>query len=367
MKQILDFVHPHIRAIAGYVPGYQTESAEFIKLNTNENPYPVPDRVREALHREVDAERLQRYPDPVAAPLRTLLAAHCGTTPDNILIANGSDEILSILFRTVCGPGDSFVTASPTYSLYPTLASLVQASTTAVALKDDWRMNLAEMLLHARTAKLTAIVNPNAPTGIPESSQDILAFARSSPSLTLVDEAYAPFGVETLAPQAGRPGLERLLVCGTFSKAMSLAGMRIGWIVAHPEFVREMEKVKDSYNVSRLAQAAATAALEDFPSIQKHIDEIVETREFLRKELTRMGFDVLPSAANFLYVSPPDGRGREYFEYLRGRKILVRYFPEGRGEKFVRITIGTREQINALISSSDLFLKSPTAGHPASR
>lgn len=357
MKDPLQFILPHIRKLDGYVPGYQTESTEWIKLNTNENAFPVADAVKEAIRRELDSDKIHRYPDPVASELRRELARRIGQKEEAILIGNGSDEVLSILFRAILRPQDSIAIAKPTYSLYPILAALQDASTMEVDLKPDWHMDFAALKAASDQSRITIVVNPNAPTGIAESRADLVNFKSQCGGLLLVDEAYAAFGAESLAHEAGVMGNEALLVAGTFSKAYSLAGQRIGWLVGHPDFISELMKVKDSYNVSRLAQACALAALRDEKEFLRRTRVIVEDREFLVSALRNQGFEVIPSAANFIYVSPPDGKAKDYFDHLKRHKILVRYFPEGRGERFVRITIGQRRELEALINATrELFV-----------
>lgn len=359
-------VLPRIRAMHGYVPGLQTEDPEVIKLNTNENPFPVSDKVRAALLAEIESDVLQKYPNPTSAPLRAaidrLLAGGNGTNPGaRVLIGNGSDEVLTILFRTILAPGEALVVARPTYSLYPVLADIVGARAIEIDVGADWQMNLDEMLARAREpgTKLAIITNPNAPTGLVESKEELLRFARENPGLTLIDEAYVAFGGESLAREAGTPEYPRLLVCSTYSKAYSLAGQRIGWIVAHPDLIGEFDKVRDSYNLSRLAQIAGLAALDDLAEQERRIAVVVENRTRLLQELRALGFECLESKANFIFAKPPerfarDGKSaaRGYFEHLEARKIMVRYFPSGRIGDWVRITIGTAEQNAKLVAAS---------------
>jgi histidinol-phosphate aminotransferase len=284
--------------------------------------------------------------------------------------------VLSILFRSVLGEGDSIVTATPTYSLYPTLAALLGARVEAVPVREDWQMDLPRMqqFMQARSPvaaisdrkPLAIITNPNAPTGLVESREAVLSFAQDNPALTLVDEAYADFGTCSVASLAGAAEYTRLLVCGTFSKTYSLAGGRVGWLLAHPRMIAELDKIRDSYNINRLTQAAALAALRDQGELARRIDIIVANRAYLMTELARLGFFTLPGQANFVFTRPPerlrqtlnhrlpdgtpvDSIGQLYYEHLKARKILVRHFPGPRTDEFVRITIGNREQMERLI------------------
>lgn len=383
----LDFVLPRIRAIDGYVPGIQPNDPEVIKLNTNENPFPVASAVRAALERALVDDRLHLYPDPRSTELRRTLAQKVGAPESRCFVGNGSDEVLTILMRTVLGETDLLVTARPTYSLYPTLAALTGARAVEVDLNDEWRMDfagLAQAVRDAGRAKLCIVTNPNAPTGIAESRARLLDFAREIPALLLADEAYAEFGGESVADLAGTDEYPTLLACGTFSKTYSLAGQRIGWVLAHPALVAEFDKVRDSYNVGRLSQIAALAALGDEAELKRRIDIIKTTRDDFTRHLAALGFRTLPSSANFIFTEPPaflralglpvvqapgsanttpsaatsttggartaNTAAHACYEHLRARKILVRYFPAPRTAGHLRITIGTREQMERVIA-----------------
>lgn len=354
----------------GYVPGLQLNDPEIVKLNTNENPFPISDAVRSAIRDALDDNRLHLYPEPRSTALRTALGEHYGVPADRAFIGNGSDEILSILFRSLLEPGDSLVTAAPTYSLYPTLAQLLGAEVVGVPVREDWKMDLPAMQAAMRPAAnetgrrpLTIITNPNAPTSMLESAEAVLDFAEQNPALTLVDEAYADFGDMSVAHLAGSDQYPRLMVCGTFSKTYSLAGGRIGWLLAHPRLIDELDKVRDSYNINRLTQVAAVAALADQPELKRRIQIIKDTRAFTMERLAALGFSTLPGQANFIFTRPPagfqklrlpDGQpaeslGQCCYEHLRAHKILVRFFPGPRTGDYVRITIGTRQQMERLV------------------
>lgn len=377
----------------GYVPGLQPSDPDIIKLNTNENPFPVSRRVREALLEEIQSDRLHLYPEARADRLRGAIGRKYGRDDSVILVGNGSDEVLSIVFRSLLAVGDRVVYPDPSYSLYPVLADLLGATGVAVPVDDDWRVDLDELLGEARgsTAQaddwsddrsddrsetgekrtmgtpLTVITNPNAPTGIALTPKSLLDFARDNPGITLVDEAYVEFGAESVAKLAGTDEYPRLMCCNTFSKAYSLAGQRVGWLVAHSELIREMDKVRDSYNLSRLAQTAALAALQDEEEMRRRSVIVRENRESLSEELKKLGFQILPSSANFIYAGPPgetdnpDRNGkraataRRYYEALRENKILIRYFDVPRLNEFVRITIGTAEQMEKLVRTTAEF------------
>jgi len=360
-----EFVHSHIRHLDGYVPGLQTEDPEVIKLNTNENPFPIPASVRNALVQEIDGKLLQKYPNPVSQRLREALAAKYGRPPECFLVGNGSDEILSILFRAVLGQDKAMIAPYPTYSLYPVIAALSHSSCIEIQVREDWTLDFEAMLQKIQKGgiALAAFANPNAPTGIAESEKDILDFTSRNPSLTLVDEAYADFGNVTVFKNAGTSTYPRLLVSGTASKALSLAGARIGWLCAEESLIAELEKIKDSYNVSRLAQAAALAAVLDKSEFEKRRDEIVNNRNFLTEGLDRLGFETLPSSTNFIFTRPPadlralSQRGETaagaYYRLLLENKILVRYWSSEKLKEWIRITIGTRADMEKLLSTTD--------------
>lgn len=360
----------------GYTPGLQLKDPEVIKLNTNENPFPISAAVREAVETALADDRLHLYPEPRSTELRKALAAHYQVPDDRALIGNGSDEILSILFRSLLEPGDSIVTARPTYSLYPTLTDILGARVEAIDVRKDWQMDLPAMLAamqnsggqpadSKRNARrpLAIITNPNAPTSLLEKSEAVLEFASQNPALTLVDEAYADFGDGSVARLAGSDDYPRLLVCGTFSKTYSLAGGRVGWLLAHPSIIAELDKVRDSYNINRLTQVAALAALLDQDELRRRIQVIKATRTYVVDALAALGFETLPGQANFIFSRPPvnfgggkspdgspaDSAGQCCYEHLRAHKILVRFFPGARTADYVRITIGTREQMERLV------------------
>jgi histidinol-phosphate aminotransferase len=382
MKPV-DFVHPYLRSMHGYVPGLQTDDPAIIKLNTNENPFPVSESVVRALIAEIESQRLQKYPDPVSSKLREALARRYKRPAECFLVGNGSDEILSILFRAVLSPERAMVTALPTYSLYPVIAGLVQAACIEVPVRtSDWRIDLNAMIarITAPAAErsepgpqiaLCGFANPNAPTGIAETRDAVLSFARTNPVLTLIDEAYAEFGDCSVFDCAGTDDFPRLIVSGTASKSLSLAGGRIGWLCAAPDFVRELEKIKDSYNVSRLAQTAALAAVEDTAELNRRIRVVVENRSYLTASLRAFGFETLPSSANFIFTRPPaalkaaaekagvkaDSAGQACYEYLLKQKILVRYWNTPLLRDWVRITIGTGEQMQLLVQMLSQLLQ----------
>lgn len=357
-----------------YVPGKQPDNPNIIKLNTNENPFPPSEKIKNALKEKIDQGNLHKYPDPLARELKAKLAEALGSRPERILIGNGSDEILSLVFRAVLDHHEKVTYSRPTYSLYPILTAMTGASDIEVEVNGDWTQDLEGMLRFASgttpmgfftpQARLSVIANPNAPTGIAEPSEAILNYAFRNQALTLVDEAYISFGGESVASLAGTDRYPRLMVSGTFSKSYSLAGQRIGWLVAHPELIEEITKIKDSYNISTLAQAAGIAALEDVEEYNRRIEEIKKNRDHLGDRLKGLGFTCLDSSANFIFARPPIKQGNaaraalDYFNFLESNGILIRYFTGNiRIEEYVRISIGTREQIDTLLEKTEEFVK----------
>ena len=346
----------------GYVPGLQKNDTEIIKLNSNENPYPPSDAVLKALGSLASgAMPLQKYPPPRSSGLRSALESRYSLPPGSVLCGNGSDEVLALLFRSLMDPGDSFVMPDPTYSLYPILADAVGVQGIAVPVDEALHIRFDALLTeaNARGSKMIIMAMPNAPTGLYESTEQIETLIRSFAGWVVLDEAYAPFAENSFMHRAGTD-FPNLICISTFSKAWSLAGMRIGWMAAHPELVQQIDKLRDSYNLSRAAQMAAEAAIADIAWQEENARRIKESREWLQKELSRLGFECLQSSANFVFARVPSGdpnQARSIFEFLEEKKILIRYFSAPRTAPYLRISIGTPEQMEAVVRGIDEFLK----------
>ena len=340
------YVRPSVQELEAYAPGEQPQVAGLIKLNTNENPYPPSPAVARAL-REFAADSLRLYPDPACAALRARLAAQAGVGPENVFVGNGSDEVLRLVMRAFTRPGGAAAAFAPSYSLYPVLAAAEEVGFRTVPLPGDF--GWAEP--PALDASLFFLANPNAPTGVFYPLPAIEAFCRRFPGVVLVDEAYVDFSGGRNALELARK-LPNILVARTMSKSFSLAGLRIGWTIGSAALIGALYKLKDSYNVDRLAQAVALAALGDLPWMEANARKIVATRERVAAELEQRGFRVVPSASNFLFVSPPPGQAAaDLFVRLRQAKILVRYFPGGRTGHFLRVSIGTDAQMDAFLAA----------------
>jgi histidinol-phosphate aminotransferase len=333
--------------MAPYVPGEQPGPGEkVIKLNTNENPFPPSPRVLEAI-RTVDPEILRRYPSPKADAFRAVAARVHGVTPDMVLAGNGSDEILAIVMRTFVGPGEVLAYPDPTYSLYPVLANEGESRVRTVPWSANWDLPIDALLKTSPRAIFFA--NPNAPTGTLVKKSRVRELAQAFDGLVLVDEAYVDFADETCL------GLVRefpnVLLCRTFSKGYSLAGLRFGYAIGAPAVVAEMLKVKDSYNCDAVAILAATAALDDQAYARKTWEAVRSERARLSGELARRGFEVIPSQANFVFARCPQGNAGEIYAALKRQGILVRFFDKPGLTDKLRITVGTAEQNDAVLKA----------------
>jgi histidinol-phosphate aminotransferase len=336
-------IRHNITSMAGYVPGEQPRDGEYIKLNTNENPYPPSPRVFEAIREALSGDRLRKYPEPLGDTFRAAAAKVLGVSPDQILIGNGSDDILTILTRAFVPEGGLVVSPTPSYLLYKTLANIQAARFRTVPFTADWQ--LADPWPIA-DADLTFIANPNSPSGTFINPRAVSQLAERTIRPVVLDEAYADFAENSGLPYAGSPNL---VLTRTLSKSYALAGIRFGFAIANPEVIGELVKVKDSYNCDVLSLTAATAAIQDREYLAETRRKIIATRERLGDSLRRLGFDVTPSHANFVWARRSDRPVKALYESLKARKILVRYmnYPEyGDG---LRVTVGTDAEIDALL------------------
>src|SRR3954469_22355826 len=341
-----NFVRATVREMDGYTPGEQPGPGErVVKLNPNETPFPPSPRVMRAI-REIDEETLRRYPNPTADTFPNAAAKLRGVSIDMILAGNGSDDLLTIATRTFIPPGGLLAYPDPTYSLYPVLARLEDAKTTAVPWAADYALPIEALL--ATKANAIYLANPNAPTGTFISPMTVSELATVFPGALLIDEAYADFADDNCLALVKKH--RNVVVIRTMSKAYSLAGMRFGYAVAQPDVVAEMMKVKDSYNCDAVSICAATAAIEDQEYARQNWEVVRRERQRVSSALTEWGWTVLDSHANFILAAAPDGNGREAYLGLKKQGILVRYFDKpGLADK-IRITIGTMQQNTALLA-----------------
>ncbi len=339
------FVRDTVRRMSGYTPGEQpAPGTRVVKLNTNENPFPPSPKVMQAI-REIEPELLRRYPSPTADAFRAAAARVLEVSPSMIIAGNGSDDILAIAVLTFLGPGDLLAYPEPTYSLYPVLAEIDEVRTTCVDWEKDWNLPIDALL--ATKARAIFLANPNAPTGTFVSPQRIDELAKKFNGLVLVDEAYAEFADDNCLPLVHKR--DNVLITRTLSKAYSLAGLRFGYGVAPTAVITEMNKTRDSYPCDAVSIAAATAAIEDQDYARRTWEHVRGERQRLSSELTQLGWNVLPSHANFILAGAPDGRGREAYLGLKAQGILVRYFDRPGLTDKIRVTIGTSQENNALI------------------
>jgi histidinol-phosphate aminotransferase len=340
---VMGQVRQCVRAMQGYVPGKQPHEAGYIKLNTNENPYPPSPHVRDALRQAINAD-LRFYPDPVAFNLRQTAAQLYGCTEDEVIAGNGSDDILTMIFRTFLDAGDRIATPAPSYTLYNVLSAMQDATCIEVPMGPDYTLP-ADLDDHG--AKVVFIVNPNAPTGVLFPREALRAFLQQTRSIVVVDEAYADFAGESALSLL--PEFPHLIVVRTLSKAYALAGMRLGLGFAQRDVVAQLMKVKDSYNLDRLALVAGCAALEDQAWLQETTAKIIRTRTQMVHALQEMGLHVPPSRSNFVFPRLPAGRAFEVYEALEKRRILVRYFRDPLVADSFRVTVGTDAEVEIFL------------------
>ena len=337
-----------------------------IKLNTNENPYPPSPKVLSATRKAVDG-RLRLYPDPTAQPLREALARLHGCSPEQIIVGNGSDELLALGVRAFVEPASSRGGGSesesapnswvqyfwPSYSLYPVLTETHGATPHPVPLPQDFALPSVAKLRRDRRwdfrAALTFITTPNAPSGRGYSTDDLDPLCAAMKGIVVLDEAYVDFA----ADKALRLALKHphVLVSRTFSKAYSLCFQRIGYWIGHPELIAALHRLRDSYNVNGLGQVAALATLKDLPYYRRNFRRVIESRARVTRELSELGWDVLPSQTNFILTRPPGPPARQWLERLRLRKILVRWFSSPELESRLRITIGSESEMDTLLKT----------------
>jgi histidinol-phosphate aminotransferase len=356
----------HVPKLHAYTPGLQPSGPGWVKLNTNECPYPPSPRVAEALRQEVatDCAALRLYPDPTSAPLREAFARLHALSPAHVCIGNGSDDILNLLVRCFCGPAAAAAFTLPSYSLYPVLVGI--QDTRSATFQLDRGMRLPVEAIAASGARVLFLTSPNAPTGVGFPNAEIMAILDSFPGIFVVDEAYAPFAREHCAGLvAGHP---RLVVVRTLSKAYALAGIRVGYALADPEVIALIDRVRDSYNVGRLSQVAALAALDDPDYYAGIISIIKRTRDsFADNCRTRRSWFTFRSDSNFVCAEPKDALGRTgpavakaAYDFLFSRKVLVRHFPsDALTASFLRISVGTDDEMLVVDQTLDAWLKSP--------
>lgn len=348
------FFSSSLFSLAPYTPGEQPQNlSSFVKLNTNENPFPFTRSLEEkALER---MRSLNLYPDPVQNTLREKIASFYGVEKKNVTLSNGSDELLLFSFLAFCRRGSRLLTPDITYSFYNTLSSLAGLETREIPLLDDFTIDVAAF---EEAEGTVVIANPNALTGISLPAEDVEKIIQSRPDrIVIIDEAYVDFGGESVLPLIGK--YQDLVVVRTFSKSRSLAGARLGYAFADEELIEDIERVRNSinpYNINSFTLCAAEVKLLDELNTRKYIEEIKRTREYVSRSLVDLGFRVLPSSSNFIFVTHPLLEGDRYYSELKKRGILIRHFSKDRIASYSRITIGRREDMSLLIEKTKEIL-----------
>ncbi len=359
----MKLVRPLIEKLHPYVPGEQPKIKGLIKLNTNENPYPPSPKTLAAVRRAVDG-RLRLYPSPTADPLREALASVHGCQVENIIVGNGSDELLALATRAFVEPASVDETGkaasnsliqyfTPSYSLYPVLADIHGAARNAVPLGPEFTLPSIRALRFAGQwdfhAALTYVTTPNAPTGLGFATADLVELCGRMHGVVLLDEAYVDFADQNALGLALT--MPNVLVARTFSKAYSLCFQRVGYFVGPAPLIAALHKIRDSYNVNGLGQVAALATLSDLPFYHRNFERIRHTRARVSDRLSKLGFSVLPSQTNFIFTRPPGIPAMDWYARLRDRAILVRWFNQPGIDGYLRITIGTEREAAALLKA----------------
>jgi histidinol-phosphate aminotransferase len=372
VKNLRSLIRPLMRELHPYVYGEQPKIKGLIKLNTNENPYPPSPKVLAVVRAAVDG-RLRLYPNPTAQTLREKLVKLHRCQPENVIVGNGSDELLALATRAFVEPVAAdvnrrtiraFTSAAtiqyftPSYSLYPVLADIHGAVKNAVPLKSDFSLPSVAELKRGKIwkfdAALTFVTTPNAPSGRGYSTKELELLCRAQKGVVVLDEAYVDFAEENALKLALK--YPHVLVARTFSKAYSLCFQRVGYFVGHPDLIAALHKMRDSYNVNGLGQIGAEATLDDLPYYRANFKKIIATREWLSRELTKLGFRVLPSRANFILARPSRFSAQVWLQSLRVQKILVRWFGRPEVKDYLRITIGTAAEAEALVNAARKIL-----------
>ncbi len=342
------YLKERYKSLEEYTPGEQPKDMKYIKLNTNESPFPPSERVVEAINAE-SVKALKLYPDPDASELKGRLAKLFGYEKKNVFVSNGSDDILNFSFMAFCGEGEQGVVfPNISYGFYKVYAELHGSEYKEIPLMDDFSINVNDYI---GIGKNIVIANPNAPTGLALTRDEVEAIVKSNPdNFVLIDEAYVDFGGESAVGLVAK--YDNLLVVRTFSKSYSLAGARLGFAIGSAELIADLEKIKYStnpYNINRLSMIAGCRAIEDNSYYMENCKIIAKTRENVTDTLRSWGFEVLDSSANFIFAKTPKMSGEQLYLELKSRGILIRHFTKESIKDFNRITIGTDEEMSAFL------------------
>ena len=343
------YLSSRLAALDAYTPGEQPRDMQYIKLNTNESPFPPSPLVLEKVS-EAEVSRLNLYPDPEATALRGKLAALHGLAPENVFVSNGSDDILNFAFMAFCDETRGAAFADITYGFYPVYGDLYGIDCKVIPLREDFTLNPMD---YHDLGRMVVIANPNAPTGLTISETDIRGILESNrDNVVLIDEAYVDFGGKSVYPLIKK--YDNLLVVQTYSKSRSMAGARLGFAFGSPELIADLNLIKYStnpYNINRLTMIAGEAAIDSNDYFMDNCKKIIKAREYTATELKRLGFTVTDSKANFLFAKSDQIGGEELYLELKKRGILVRHFSKERIKEYNRITVGTMEQMEKFVAA----------------
>ncbi len=349
------FLNDNLKSLEAYTPGEQPRDKKYIKLNTNESPYPPSQAVIDAVNSQ-EVSDLRLYSDPLCKTLKEKLAARYDVNYENVFVSNGSDESLNFYFMAFCSKENPVVFPEISYGFYKVFADLYSISYTAIPLKPDFSIDVSDYI---GIGKNIVIANPNAPTGIALPLSDIERIVASNPdNIVLIDEAYVDFGGESAVSLTKK--YDNLLVVQTFSKSRSLAGARLGYAIGNAEIIADLEKIKYStnpYNINRLTLVAGAAAIDSDDYFMENCHRIMETREFTVNELTKLGFTCIPSCTNFIFAKSDDISGNDLYLKLKDKGVLVRHFSSPAICEYNRITIGTQEEMETFIEKVKECLK----------
>lgn len=348
---------PIVQELVPYTPGEQPKIVNLIKLNTNENPFPPSPKVREAILAEADS-KLRLYPDPEASALKKAIAAHFEIKTNEIFIGNGSDEVLAHVFNALLKHEKPILMPDISYSFYPTYAKLYQVNYEQIPLTDTFEIDIDAYLAKKNDIGGILIPNPNAPTGRVLTLKEIEQLVSGNPeSIVVIDEAYIDFGGESAVSLIHQ--YPNVLVVQTMSKSRSLAGLRVGFAMGHPDLIDGLERVKNSFNsypLDRLAIVGAVAAIEDDTYFKETCAKVIANRDMLVAGLEKLGFEILPSAANFIFAKHPKEDAVKLSQQLREKGIIVRHFTQPRIQQYLRISIGTEKECQSLLSGVSAIL-----------
>ena len=346
------FVRDHIKELHGYVPGFQANEPQQIKLNANENPYPASPKVQKVLQK-FSLERLKLYPHSHSNQLRETIANIYSFENNNIIVGNGSDEILRLLFECFLEKHETLAYFTPSYSLYPILADIHNCKKKDIFLNTNFSISVEKVLEELDGVKAFILTNPNAPTSLGYNKKNIETIAKNFQGIFIIDEAYTDFANDNCLDLVKQ--YSNVIVIRTLSKSYSLAGIRLGWAIAHKEIIQSLDKIRDSYNVNTLSQIIAQTALEEQKYFKENLQKIITNRHTLTIALEKLSFKVLPSQTNFLFVKPPIAP-KTYFEKLKENNIYIRYFNDKYCRDYCRISIGDEKQIQSLLETTKIII-----------